>query len=172
MNNAHSANGTVTAKPSIVKDACVGLVTAVGIGLIASMVFVAVVMLLSSPAFANPTHEAVNPAAVGLSDVQQGRLLFRTGERGVFHIAPTVDTDVHMSVSGMVARTRVTQTFTNPDDFWVEGVYVFPLPENAAVDHMRMKIGERIVEGVIKERQEAKKTYEKAKRAGKKSSVS
>ncbi|MGD8570534.1 MAG: marine proteobacterial sortase target protein, partial [Gammaproteobacteria bacterium] len=171
MNNAHSANGTVTAKPSIVKDACVGLVTAVGIGLIASMVFVAVVMLLSSPAFANPTHEAVNPAAVGLSDVQQGRLLFRTGERGVFHIAPTVDTDVHMSVSGMVARTRVTQTFTNPDDFWVEGVYVFPLPENAAVDHMRMKIGERIVEGVIKERQEAKKTYEKAKRAGKKAAL-
>lgn len=171
MNNAHSANGTVTAKPSIVKDACVGLVTAIGIGLIASLVFVAVVMMLSSPAFANPSHETVNPAAVGLSDVHQGSLLFRTAERGVFHIAPTVDTDVHMSVSGMVARTRVTQTFTNPDDFWVEGVYVFPLPENAAVDHMRMKIGERIVEGVIKERREAKKTYEKAKRAGKKAAL-
>ena len=52
----------------------------------------------------------------------------------------------------MVVRSRVVQTFKNPDDFWVEGVYVFPLPDNAAVDHMRMRIGERVVEGVIKER--------------------
>ncbi|MGD8884450.1 MAG: marine proteobacterial sortase target protein [Gammaproteobacteria bacterium] len=171
MNNAQSANATVTGKPSIVKDACVGLLTAIGIGLVASMVFVAVVMALSSTAVANPRQENLHPAEVGLSDVQQGSLLFRTDRRGVFHIAPTVDTDVRMTVSGMVARTKVIQTFTNPDDFWVEGIYVFPLPDNSAVDHMRMIIGERIVEGVIKERAEAKKTYEKAKREGKKAAL-
>ena len=171
MNNAHSVNGTVTGKPSIVKDACVGLVTAIGIGLLASLVFVGVVMILSSTAFAYPAQEAVHPAEVGLSDMHQGSLLFRTDKRGVFHIAPTMDTDVDMTVSGMVVRTRVRQTFTNPDDFWVEGIYVFPLPDDSAVDHMRMKIGERIVEGVIKERQEAKKTYEKAKQQGKKAAL-
>lgn len=171
MNNTHQAHVTATAKPSIVKDALVGLFTAIGIGLIASLVFVMVVMFFSSVAFAYPQTPTTNPAEVGLTDVHQGSLLFRTDKRGVFHIAPTVDTDVEMKVSGMVVRSKVVQTFKNPDDFWVEGVYVFPLPENAAVDHMRMKIGERIVEGEIKEREAAKKTYEKAKSKGKKAAL-
>jgi len=178
MNNSHQAHVTAITKPSIVKDALVGLFTAIGIGLIASLVFVMVVMFFSSVAFAYPqaqtTHskaQGANPDEVGLTDVQQGSLLFRTDKRGVFHIAPTVETDVEMKVSGMVVRSKVVQTFKNPDDFWVEGVYVFPLPENAAVDHMRMKIGERIVEGEIKEREAAKKTYAKAKREGKKAAL-
>jgi Ca-activated chloride channel family protein len=171
MNNTHQANVTATAKPSIVKDALVGMVTAIGVGLIASLVFVMVVMFLSSTAFAYPQAQATNPAEVSLTDVHQGSLLFRTDKRGVFHIAPTVDTDVEMKVSGMVVRSRVVQTFKNPDDYWVEGVYVFPLPANAAVDHMRMIIGERIVEGEIKEREAAKKTYAKAKREGKKAAL-
>ncbi|WP_455201996.1 marine proteobacterial sortase target protein [Kaarinaea lacus] len=178
MNNTQQPNVTATAKPSIVKDALVGMATAIGVGLIASLVFVMVVMFFSSIAFAKPqtqaTHsilQGTNPAEVGLTDVHQGSLLFRTDKRGVFHIAPTVDTDVEMKVSGMVVRSKVVQTFENPDDYWVEGVYVFPLPDNAAVDHMRMRIGERIVEGVIKEREEAKKTYAKAKREGKKAAL-
>ncbi|HNP30600.1 MAG TPA: marine proteobacterial sortase target protein, partial [Nitrospirales bacterium] len=47
-----------------------------------------------------------------------------------------------------------------------EGIYVFPLPEQAAVDHLRMRIGERVIEGMIQERAEAKKTFEQAKRKG------
>ena len=39
---------------------------------------------------------------------------------------------------------------------------MFPLPETAAVDHLRMKVGERIIEGQIKEKAEAKKVYEQA----------
>ena len=171
MNDTHQANVTATAKPSIVKDALVGMFTAIGVGLIASLVFVMVVMFFSSVAFAKPQAQTTSPAEVGLTDMHQGSLLFRTDKRGVFHIAPTVDTDVEMKVSGMVVRSKVVQTFKNPDDFWVEGVYVFPLPENAAVDHMRMRIGERIVEGVIKEREAAKKTYAKAKREGKKAAL-
>ena len=45
-----------------------------------------------------------------------------------------------------VARAKVTQRFLNPHRDWYEGIYVFPLPENAAVDRLRMKIGERMVE--------------------------
>jgi len=171
MNTTHQAHITATVKPNIVKDAFTGLITAIGIGLIASLVFISVVFLLSSTAFAYPQTPTTRPAEVGLTDVQQGSLLFRTDKRGVFHIAPTVDTDVEMNVSGMVVRSKVKQTFKNPDDIWVEGVYVFPLPENAAVDHMRMIIGERIIEGEIQKREEAQKTYEKAKAEGKKAAL-
>ncbi|MCI0505062.1 MAG: marine proteobacterial sortase target protein, partial [Gammaproteobacteria bacterium] len=175
MNHTHQAHINVqvkaSGKPNIAKDAFVGLMTAIGIGLIASLVFVSIVFMLSSTAFAYPQTPTPGPAEAGLSDVHQGSLLFRTGKRGVFHIAPTVDTNVEMTVSGMVVRSKVVQTFKNPDDFWVEGVYVFPLPDNAAVDHMRMKIGERIVEGEIKEREEAKKAYTQAKQEGKKAAL-
>jgi Ca-activated chloride channel family protein len=50
-------------------------------------------------------------------------------------------------------------------------VYVFPLPDSAAVDRLRMHIGERFVEGEIREKQQAKKEYEAAKLAGKKASL-
>ena len=85
--------------------------------------------------------------------------------------APVLGTDVHMVVTGIVARTRVRQEFTNPGSAWTEGVYVFPLPEDAAVDHLRMWIGERVVEGVIKEKAAAKAQYEEAKRAGQRASL-
>ena len=79
--------------------------------------------------------------------------------------------DFTIDISGPVARTRVTQRFENPADGWVEGVYLFPLPEGAAVDTLKMKIGERLIEGQIKERQEARQIYEAAKAEGKRASL-
>ena len=108
---------------------------------------------------------------VSLSDVTQGRLLFRSGQAGRFIPAPTLKTDVQITVTGVIARAVVTQEFTNPGKDWTEGIYVFPLPETAAVDHLRMKVGERIIEGQIKERGEAKKIYEQAKQDGKRASL-
>jgi Ca-activated chloride channel family protein len=108
---------------------------------------------------------------IGLNDVKQGRLLFRSGQAGRFIPAPTLKTDVQITVTGVIARAIVTQEFTNPGKDWAEGIYVFPLPETAAVDHLRMKVGERIIEGQIKERSEAKKVYEQAKQEGKRASL-
>ena len=82
--------------------------------------------------------------------------------------APKLDIDVAMEITGMVNRVSVTQTFSNTTDNWQEGIYVFPLPEDAAVDRMRLKIGERVIEGQIKEKKEAKKIYRRAKQTGKK----
>lgn len=80
-------------------------------------------------------------------------------------------TDVSFKISGLIARAVVKQTFENTSNEWMEGIYVFPLPENAAVDHLRMRVGERQIEGQIKERHEAKKVYLKAKHSGKKASL-
>ena len=106
-----------------------------------------------------------------LNEAESGRLLVESGIAGKYYIAPTVDTDVHMDIHGLIARVTVTQHFHNPSSQWINGVYVFPLPENSAVDHMHMQIGERIIEGQIKPRLEAKKIYTQAKQAGKKASL-
>ena len=110
--------------------------------------------------------QTVRPGEVGA-----GSLLLRTAQPGRYLPAPTVATDVAMRISGMIARVRVRQRFANPGNTWAEGIYVFPLPETAAVDRMRMRIGERVVEGRIEERQEAKKIYEQAKQGGRRAAL-
>lgn len=103
------------------------------------------------------------------ADAQQGSLLFKSGDTR-FSV-PVLDTDVAIDVTGIVARARVEQHFRNPSDDWQEGIYVFPLPENAAVDHMKMKIGERIVEADVKEKAAAKAVYEQAKSGGQRAAL-
>ncbi len=79
---------------------------------------------------------------------------------------PLKHTSVRADVSGLVASVEVTQTFTNPADHAIEAVYVFPLPENAAVNDMVMRIGDRTIRGLIKKRDEARATYEQARAQG------
>jgi Ca-activated chloride channel family protein len=80
---------------------------------------------------------------------------------------PLKHTKVRAEVSGPVSRVEVTQTFTNPYQDTIEAVYVFPLPHEAAVSDMTMRLGERVIRGVIDRRAEARRIYENAKRQGK-----
>jgi Ca-activated chloride channel family protein len=86
-------------------------------------------------------------------------------------LSPALKTKVDIKVTGIIARTKLTQTFKNSGKHWVNGLYVFPLPENAAVDHLLMTVGERKIEGMIKNKNEAKKIYLQAKAEGKKASL-
>ncbi|MBL8673165.1 MAG: marine proteobacterial sortase target protein [Alphaproteobacteria bacterium] len=80
--------------------------------------------------------------------------------------APLLHTDVRIEVDGIVARATVTQHFFNPSPDWLEGTYVFPLPEGAAVDRLRLRIGDRFVDGRIDERAAARQRYDAARDAG------
>ncbi|HTO55259.1 MAG TPA: marine proteobacterial sortase target protein [Myxococcota bacterium] len=114
---------------------------------------------------------AETPGLVGMSDVASGTLLLETVEPGKYLEAPRLSTDVAISVTGTVERTRVTQRFANPSAEWVEAVYVFPLPQGSAVDTLRMQVGERLLEGQVQERQQARATYEAAAAAGLKATL-
>ncbi len=111
------------------------------------------------------------PRLVGLGDITSGELLFKSKTPGKYVEAPRLQTDIAIKVTGLISRTVITQRFENPSQGWVEGIYVFPMPENAAVDTLKMQIGDRFIEGLIKERVEAKRIYEKAKSEGKKASL-
>mgnify|MGYP002398199889 CR=1 FL=1 len=69
----------------------------------------------------------------------EGGLTFFT-EEGRLQ-GPILSQDVSMQVSGMLVRTTVKQHFINPSEDWVEAVYVFPLPEESSVDHLRLQVG-------------------------------
>lgn len=136
------------------------------------LTFICVSLLLIVSAVRAQTQPA--PASAGLvklNDVESGTLLLNSTEPGKYVPAPLLATDVKIDVTGPISRTRVTQHFINPGDGWVEGKYVFPLPENSAVDTLKMVIGDKVIEGRIKEKQEARRAYEAARATGKKASL-
>jgi len=79
---------------------------------------------------------------------------------------PLKHTDVVANVAGILNRTHVKQTFHNPLNEKIEAIYVFPLPDNAAVDEMVMTVGDRRIVGQVKKREDARAVYEQAKSAG------
>jgi len=98
-------------------------------------------------------------------------LYFKTGNPDEALEAPLLQSDVDIDISGLVARVTLRQHFRNPTEVWLEGIYVFPLPEQSAVDHLVMHIGDKRVAGRILEKAEAKKTYEAAAAAGQHASL-
>lgn len=130
---------------------------AAAVGFLASLVLLVACLAITSADAAPVTSPAT------------GRLLFKTetGSQPALALA----TDVQIEVTGIVARARVTQRFVNPSSEWREAVYVFPLPEGAAVDRLAIEIGERRIQGVIKERAQAKQAYERAKQEGRKAAL-
>ena len=103
---------------------------------------------------------------VSKAEVSSGSLLLQSSTPGRYVEAPLVAADIKMDIAGPIIRTKLTQRFTNPTEQWVEGVYAFPLPEGAAVDTLKIVIGDRFIEGDIKERQEARVIYEQAAASG------
>jgi len=79
---------------------------------------------------------------------------------------PLRHTHVNAALSGDVARVEIEQTYENPFGEAIETVYVFPLPENSAVDAMRMVIGDRVVEAEIKKQNAAKQIYDVPRNSG------
>ncbi|MEZ4233991.1 MAG: VIT domain-containing protein, partial [Polyangiaceae bacterium] len=79
---------------------------------------------------------------------------------------PLKHTHVSARITEFVAEVEVRQTYENTAANPIEVLYVFPLPENSAVNHLHMQIGERKINAEIKKRAEARRTYEKAKREG------
>ena len=95
-------------------------------------------------ALASGLVRAAAPGAPGGADMGRGGLFFRGAGPGAFVAAPPdLATEVHVAIGGMLARVTVIQHFRNPSDEWQEGVYVFPLPETAAVDRVRLRVGAR-----------------------------
>lgn len=100
-----------------------------------------------------------------------GALMLRA--KGIATTMPAVrlGTDMDVTVSGQVLRVRVTQAFRNTSDKWMEATYLYPLPDDGAVDTMKMVVGQRVIIGKIKRRIEAREIYEAAKAEGRKAGI-
>ena len=113
------------------------------------------------------TSEAIK--SVNTNDIGEGSLVIN--DKGKPIVCPLEHTDVTADISGYIGKVTVVQRFKNELDHPIEAEYIFPLPEMAAVDSMVMQIGDKTIRSVIKEREEATKIYEKAKKEGKRAAL-
>jgi len=84
---------------------------------------------------------------------------------------PLLHTEANANITGVIADVKITQIYKNGGKTPIEAIYVFPASTRAAVYNMKMTIGERVVVAQIQEKGKARKTYEKAKKAGKSASL-
>jgi Ca-activated chloride channel homolog len=146
--------------------------------------FAVTAMSLGSRAGANPAPlAAANNSAPTLPQAEranftpppsEGGLMLRGADaKGVATNVPAVrlGTDIVADVSGQTARVTVTQAFRNTSEEWMEATYLYPLPEDGAVDTLQMVVGDRIFSGKIKPKEEAREIYEEAKANGQKAGL-
>ncbi len=99
-------------------------------------------------------------------ETTQGSLYAVNKKGSELGACPLKSTRVSADISGFITRVRVVQEFENNFNEPIEAVYTFPLSQTAAVDDMTMRIGDRIIRGVILKKEEARKVYESAKSSG------
>jgi Ca-activated chloride channel family protein len=107
----------------------------------------------------------------GPPQVGEACLLYRSPISGGYESVPLIHTDASIDVRGLVAAATVTQQYQNSSANPIEAVYIFPLPHDAAVYDMEIRIGNRVIRSVIREREEAKRVYEAAKSEGKRAAL-
>ncbi|MGY3463801.1 MULTISPECIES: marine proteobacterial sortase target protein [unclassified Bradyrhizobium] len=148
-----------------------GRLIKVGLFLLVQGIAVALVAFVALLVSFEPGWSATTEQASLLQpgDAKSGSLLLK--EDGAYTEAIRLGIDVDITVSGPTLRSRVTQVFRNPTSDWVEATYVYPLPTGGAVDTLKMVVGDRVIIGDIKERQQARVIYEEARRAGRKAAL-
>lgn len=94
----------------------------------------------------------------------------RGSDQGVDSL-PLKSTDVRVEIEGTLATVRIRQQYRNEGSLPIEASYVFPGSTRAAVNDLLFRVGERTIRAKIQEKEEARKTYAKAKREGKRTTL-
>jgi Ca-activated chloride channel family protein len=102
---------------------------------------------------------------VPVPDAGLGALLTERGN------LPLESVEVTADVAGLIAGVVVVQGFRNPYGVPLEATYIFPLPDRAAVTAFRMEAADRVVDGVLKERGQARADYDRALAQGKRAAI-
>lgn len=136
-------------------------------------------LLAVSAFYALPLYATTHNNYSTLDEVGSGQLLFESSEtiktnhkeKRLYQSAILLNSAASFDINGILATVSVTQSFLNTSDSIANGLYTFPLPENSAVNYLKIQIGNREIEGKILEKNEAKRIFNHAKATGRKASL-
>ena len=140
----------------------------IALGLLLSLLIIVIVPLARANTVNNAQENQTETASNGL--IHGPQLVFNHPEQ-LQNIALPLDISADIEVNGLVAYAKIKQVFINPYNLELEAKYQFPLPEDAAIKHLKVKVGEQEIIGQIMEKQVAKAVYNRAKQQGKKASL-
>ena len=84
---------------------------------------------------------------------------------------PLKKTDVQVRINEVIADVVIKQKYVNEGKRPINARYVFPASTRAAVQGMKMIVGDKVITARIKEKEAAQKAFAEAKAAGKSASV-
>lgn len=116
-------------------------------------------------AFATGILSAANP------DVEPPSPYFEIHGEHRTDVFPLKETHVEVGISGTIAQVTLIQTYTNDGENPIDATYIFPASTDAAVNGMTMTIGERVLTAKVETKEQARKTFEKAKSENKSASL-
>lgn len=93
------------------------------------------------------------------------------GEASSAERFPLKQTNVLVSVDGVIANVHVTQKYANEGAGPINARYVFPGSTRASVHGLKMTVGSQVVTAKIREREVARQEFESAKKQGKSASL-
>ncbi len=124
-------------------------------------VLVLLALVVLAACGATPSRAQQSRAIDPRHDTPPSPIVVQSTSPGVIVAAHTVDA----VVEGRVAQVQVTQVFCNQSGRVAEGVYIFPLPEDAAVSDFQMTVNGEVLEGKLLDRDEARRIYEEIVRS-------
>lgn len=66
---------------------------------------------------------------------------------------------IKIGVKNQLATTKVEQIFVNPNDFEVNGMYIFPVPDDVVVSNLSLSIDGELVNGKLLSQEESRQIY-------------
>ena len=87
-----------------------------------------------------------------------------TGTRG--EKVALCDVAVSAVLTDLFSEVSITQTYRNDEAVNIEAVYTFPLAQDAVLLALEVRLGERVLTGVVVEKKAAEERYEEAISAG------
>ncbi len=84
---------------------------------------------------------------------------------------PLASVEISANVVDRIASVTVVQKFVNQLKEPIEAVYIFPLAGSSSVSKFQMQVGERVIEGLVKERAVARQEYQAAVDEGKRAAI-
>ncbi len=91
------------------------------------------------------------------------RFIVKSGDNNAFALKRT---EVQANIIGVLADVQVKQVYVNSGKTPVEATYIFPASTRAAVYGMTMTVKDRVINAVVKEKQQARQVYQQAVSSG------
>ncbi|MCO6510364.1 MAG: VWA domain-containing protein [Aridibacter famidurans] len=78
---------------------------------------------------------------------------------------PVKSVNIDTKIDGQVATTKVVQVFENRTGFTLEGIYLFPIPEDASVEGFAIWENGKRLTGEVRSKEEARRIYDQIVRS-------